>query len=183
MSDNCSMPPEDRVMLIVNDNIIRGSIRMQKYGFVIFRQYKLELAEIGIAFPGFGFYDDWIPYHYGPYSRALASDVETAIEAGILTRSGPPPGKMYHEYVLTPRGRVKWHELHEVISDEIATIGKKIKQLQSLRFYELLRRVYAAYPEYITIGKTSPPGSDLNGDGVTGPGGEPHDRSSRSPVS
>ena len=53
---------EERVLFIINDNVINGSTRFQKYGFLLFKQYQKELQSY---YRDFKFYDDWIPHNLG----------------------------------------------------------------------------------------------------------------------
>ena len=139
--------PEDRVLFVINDNTIHGSTRFQKYAFLLYMQYKTELKKLKDRYSELGFYKDWKPYHYGPYSEQLKEDITKCQKANLL-KCVEAKDKKYHDYFLTIKGRVRWRTFLNHNNDEIKNINEKIKQLQSKNFYELLRQIYSAYPEY-----------------------------------
>ena len=140
---------EDHVLFIINDNIIHGDTRFQKYGFLLFMQYKKELAELNINYDGFSFYDDWKAYHYGPYSEKLTRDINECIEKKLLQKTKSlHSNKPYELYALTLKGRARWRGFLSYTHEEMIKINKKIQELQSVHFYKLLRQIYNAYPDY-----------------------------------
>lgn len=145
--DNLILKSEDRVLFIINDNTIHGDTRFQKYGFLLYKQYSNELKKLKNNFPEFNFYDDWEPYHYGPYSKQLNKDIKICIEDKILI-DVKMDGTTYSQYKLTLKGRKKWRSIFNTATDEIIGINNKIRNLQGIKFIELLRQVYNAYPEY-----------------------------------
>lgn len=141
----------NRVLLIINDNTIHGSIRFQKYGFLLYKQYERDLKDIEISFPNLGFYDDWKAHYYGPYSEELEKDIEKCVSNNFIRKSSvitEKKQKMYM-YTLTIKGRTEWRAMYDKI-DEMAQIDKKIKNLQKIPYYTLIRQIYNAYPKYTT---------------------------------
>ena len=153
MSTELELKPEDRLLFIINDNMIYGSTRFQKYGFLLFKQYEKELKELGIAFSNFNFYADWKAHYYGPYSKELEKDIENTISSKLLIKSEHKVDgseKIAHIYSLTLRGRARWRKLFNKVPEEIIEINKKIQNLQNKNFYTLLKEIYDVYPEYTT---------------------------------
>ena len=153
MSD-IQLRPEDRVLLVINDNTIFGSTRFQKYGFLLFKQCEKELDKLKDNFVGLKLYDDWAPHHYGPYSKHLDEDIVKAIQSRLLCVSNPSKGiTSVDTYSLTIRGHARWRELFNHASQEMKKINEKIKVLQKKNLYVLLKYVYTAYPDYATNNK------------------------------
>ena len=144
---------EDRVLLIMQDNAIHGTTILQKYGFILSKQYERELAEIKLCYKKLDFYNDWKPYYYGPYSKSLSGDL-TKCEENKTIRVFDlfKHGRKMKMYSLTIKGRQKWRGLFKEMP-EMAKIDQKIKKLQKIPYYELIRRVYNAYPEFTTESK------------------------------
>lgn len=91
------------------------------------------------------------PYHYGPMSSQIYSDVER-LEADGLIHGTPVQGYTWKRYTTTPGGiDVARHLLEEDADPEAAQRLFAIKQdVSSKTFNSLLRDVYARYPDYAT---------------------------------
>ncbi len=152
MTDNeLTLNPEDRVLFIINDNVIQGATRFQKYGFVIFKQYQKELAELNLSYNrSFNFYEDWKPHRFGPYSEQLTQDIKNCVTNGILDEKMIDKDRGFKQYFLTLKGRIKWRKIFFNTTDEVIKINNKIRYLQTMKLVELLRQVYDAYPKYTT---------------------------------
>ena len=142
--------PADRVLMIVNDTTIQGSTRLQKYGFLLSKQYGWELKSITDRQPELEFYGDWKPYWYGPYSEDLAADVQKCVENGTVLKVLVDSMQNKYRYSLTIRGRVAWRSVLSEFPEEMSAIGSKIRNLQKIGLETLLSGVYAAYPEFTT---------------------------------
>ena len=149
-----TLNPLDRVLMIINDNTIYGTTRFQKYGFLLYKQYGQELKNIQNKYPELKFYDDWEAYHYGPYSKKLENDLEQCITENLIRKSSITTEKKQKMdmYVLTIKGRRKWRALYVKIN-ELSQMDKKIKNLQKIPHYTLIRQIYNAYPEFTTKSK------------------------------
>jgi len=154
MNEEITITKEERILFIINDNLISGSVRFQKYGFLLHKQYQKELMEISMSCPTFDFYKDWKPYHYGPYSQELQNDMDKCENNDMLDKKIIPTqrNKSLHTYALTIKGRKRWRGLFLHIP-EMREIDQKIKNLQKMPYNELIRRVYNTYPEYTKISK------------------------------
>ncbi len=56
---------------------IKGSTRIQKYGFLASQLYSKELVALN-------FYDDWVAYTYGPHSMDLVQDLRKGVEDNYI---------------------------------------------------------------------------------------------------
>ncbi len=142
------LQPEERVLFIINDNAVHGATRLQKYGFLLHKQYRKELSELAIEYM-VPFYDDWKAYHYGPFSRQLEADIEKCVDAGLIKKDAGSGNHKYDIYSLTTKGRVKWRRLLAEKTSEIGDLHEKIRLLQAENLRTLLTKIYNAYPEYI----------------------------------
>ena len=64
----------DRILLAINGATIHGTTRLQKYGFLLYKQHERELSAISSKDPALKFYDDWKPFWFGPFSESLSKD-------------------------------------------------------------------------------------------------------------
>ena len=133
--------------MVVSDATIHGSARIQRYGFLLYKQHGKEMGTIADRKPALRFYDDWEPLWYGPFSRSLNLDVKACMRNGLMYREPANLGQDSHSYSLTIRGRVQWHGMLREFNDEMDTIRRKIRKLQKIRLERLLEGVYNAYPE------------------------------------
>ena len=138
----------DRVVLLINDMTIKGSTRIQKYGFLTAQLYSKELKQLD-------FYSDWVPHHYGPHSQQLAQDLQQCIkhelvEDKIETTSN---GRQLHVYGLGIKGRSMLRELGEDYGDMIKNLYEKFTQLNKKPMSLLLKDIYEAYPNFASNSK------------------------------
>ena len=141
MASRCPPP----LLLIMQDLTIMGRIRIQQYGFCIHQQY----AEA----EGLGFYADWKRYHFGPYSPALADDLDAAIRAGhVLETGGPGGGPGPNRYELAAGASKEYASLKENL-DYVAGIRRMLAKLETLSLTGLLKQIYWDYPEYAVRGQ------------------------------
>ena len=112
---------------------------MQKIMFLL----KMEAANsVGPDFYNF------VPYNYGPFDSAVYKDVKELEVLGDLIvevdgfRSWPT-------YVLSPKGRIKSDEIRSKLDQQLAQFFCEVVQWVKARtFSDLLRAIYAKYPEY-----------------------------------
>ena len=145
-----SFSPPDRALMVVSDTMIYGSTRLQKYGFLLTKQYGKEMRGISDRMPKLKFYDDWEPLWYGPFSRTLAKDVQTCVKDGLIYK-GPGDMPNSFRYGFTIRGRMRWRSMLSEFSDEMSAIREKVMNLQKIRLERLLESVYSAYPEFTKL--------------------------------
>ncbi len=140
--------PADRVLMIISDTTIRGSTRLQKYGFLLHKQYKKELSRIARNHAELKFYDDWKPLWYGPFSKDLEEDIKTCASTGTIEKTLVDQDLELYRYALTLKGRVQWRKILRESGNETRAIHEKIANLQTIRLERLLEGIYHAYPEY-----------------------------------
>jgi len=96
-------------------------------------------------------YNDWIPYMYGPFSRKLLDDVDDLESEGVvhIRTIKDPFGQDTKEYSLTDVGRQKYSEVIGRYMDQSRQIRDKLsKYNETATNLPLLRKVYGDYPEY-----------------------------------
>jgi uncharacterized protein YwgA len=93
-------------------------------------------------------YYEFSPYNYGPFTSEVYSITDTLEREGLV-RKIIAGGENFHRYVLTPQGRAKAAEVRKdgpsLLCDYIETT---VRWVCSLSFDELLRAIYAKYPDY-----------------------------------
>ena len=133
---------QDRVLLILNDYVMSGDDRLQRYGFLLFKKSQKELKKL----KGLNFYDDWKPSPFGPHSEQLASDITNCIELGLLDKKTKGKTSQYH---LALKGRVRWRKIFFDKTDEIIKIKDSIRDWQKIPQVYLFKQIWDAYPEYV----------------------------------
>lgn len=140
---------KDRVLVILNDSTINGTTRLQKYGFLLSKQYKKELTSISNSRQALAFYEDWEPLWYGPFSKNLQRDVKECVRDGLINKEIIDADRNSYQYTPTLSGRVRWRKLTAEFQNEMIAIHKKITNLQNMRQELLIEGIYNAYPKYI----------------------------------
>lgn len=138
----------DRPLYIINDATIRGATRLQKYGFLLAKQYEPEMRALA-AKHGISFYADWEPRQFGPYSESLAEDVRECMVEGLVQRTVDSTANKHNVYIfnLTIRGRARWRKLFLRVR-EISHFAIKVRSMQDYGYYTLIDNIYTAYPEF-----------------------------------
>jgi len=131
----------DRVIVLINDMTIAGNTRIQKYGFLISQLYAKKLD---------GFYVDWKPYLYGPYSEELKKDLDEAIANNLVTKytTMTPSNREFSNYTLTIKGRLKLRRITEQYHKVIKDLYDKFTELNRRPMQTILKDIYLAYPKY-----------------------------------
>ena len=150
----CSMQfnPTDRILIIFSDTTIQGTTRIQKYGFLLHKQYGQELSTIAHGNKDLEFYSDWKPFRFGPFSMDLSRDLQACVSSDMVYKEMIEPAMNLHRYGLTITGRIRWRQLLGEFQPEITAIHEKIINLQKVRLNRLLQNIYYAYPEYAKRG-------------------------------
>lgn len=133
--------------MLVNDLAVRGRLRLQKYGFIAAHLYKKDLECLG-------FYRDWKARRDGPYSRGLAEDLRSCVEAGIIdeARRATLGGSTIYVYTLSPKGRRMLRRLAKGGEPLKADLHKRLASLDRKGMTALLKDAYSAHPEYAADG-------------------------------
>lgn len=90
----------------------------------------------------------FLPYHYGPFSKDVYDEADEAAREGLIEKI-PQLGGNWSRYVTTPKGR----EQGELILSQFPQATQEyvraiVKWIMSLSFADLIRTIYALYPEY-----------------------------------
>lgn len=96
---------------------------------------------------GTGFYS-FEPYDYGPFDTAICADLRRLTNEGRV-RGEWSPGRSWKNYTLTGAGRETASTLETEADARLADFLRRIVEWVTGRsFSDLLRGVYAAYPEF-----------------------------------
>ncbi len=87
---------------------------------------------------------DFVPYDWGPSSRSLSTTVTALVADGLLEKESLRRSR-YHAYRTTRRGKEFTSETTE---RERLFVARVREFVTSRSFAQLLRDVYAEYPEY-----------------------------------
>lgn len=121
---------------------IEGITRLHKYAFLISKRIKGIIEK--------GFYNDWEPSNYGPFSKDLADDICKLINNGLIDNKTTPNKYGYNVGMLTVtrEGKTKVKEFENKNSRFIEKMKKLIDMYQPKRLMDLLHDVYYLYPQY-----------------------------------
>ena len=93
---------------------------------------------------------DFEPYHLGPVSFAIYTDLDNLVEEGHVATEDLP-GETWKRYYVTPTGLERAQELEMKADPTLLSALKEHKRFVcSLGFIELLRKVYKDHPEFAT---------------------------------
>ena len=88
------------------------------------------------------------PYDYGPFDAAIYADLRRMAGQGHV-RGEWSPGRSWKIYAITEPGRKAALVLHNDADARHAEfLGRIVAWVRERSFSELLRSVYAAYPEF-----------------------------------
>ncbi len=91
-----------------------------------------------------GDFYSFVPYHYGPFDKDVYWDAGLLAAKGLAyVQTGP-----FKTYGATPEGLKRADELGKSNPRGWAYLKELVTWVRSLSFDELVRAVYAAYPEY-----------------------------------
>ncbi|MBI1657680.1 MAG: hypothetical protein IS632_02745 [Thaumarchaeota archaeon] len=105
---------------------------------------------------------NFVPYDYGPYSKALQLDVNRLIEHDLLEEEPTkgPSGKYMYRYRITEKGKMLVDRLltePAYREHQFEAILRRLEEIKSdingKDLDALLREIYARYPEYAQLSK------------------------------
>jgi uncharacterized protein YwgA len=131
------------LLLVGLADYIEGATRIQKYGFLGAKNIK--------GLTSRGFYDDWKPSKYGPYSPTLARDIDALVSAGLIKKFKVKNNYDYwvDRFALSDEGRTRFNVLNQdekLVTSEIKE--KIIDQYNNKSLMDVLHDVYSQFPEY-----------------------------------
>lgn len=132
------------ILLVQEAGHVEGVTRLQKYAFLVAHRIK------GVT--DAGFYKDWMPSNYGPFSPSLAGDLTQAVESHFLTQSTKTNSYGYKVGVFIPTAEstIVTNDLRERYSKQIKEIHKLVEMYQNKNLMDILHDVYALYPQFAT---------------------------------
>lgn len=90
----------------------------------------------------------FVPYDYGPFDAAIYLDLRRMMNEGHVGEEWSP-GRSWKNYTLTGPGRKAAHVLEsEADARLVEFLGRIVVWVKGRSFSDLLRSVYAAYPEF-----------------------------------
>ena len=90
----------------------------------------------------------FVPYDYGPFDAAIYVDLRRMMHEGHVGAEWSP-GRSWKNYTLTGPGRKAAHMLEsEADARLVEFLGRIVVWVRGRSFSDLLRSVYAAYPEF-----------------------------------
>lgn len=114
-------------------------VQLQKSLFLV--SQKLDAAELG------EFYE-FEPYDYGPFCSAIYDDADCLAREGLI-EIVPQPRVRWREYVATAAGDARAHEAEsEAAPDAVEYLRRAVEWTTHLSFVELIRAIYAHFPEF-----------------------------------
>lgn len=91
---------------------------------------------------------NYIPYNYGPFCITVYDDANTLVTEGLVA-TARESGQSWSRYLITTQGLERAVELKEQVDDRLFTYLKEvISWIKPLSFTQLLRSIYAKYPEF-----------------------------------
>ena len=88
------------------------------------------------------------PYDYGPFDAAIYVDLRRMTSLGHV-RGDWSPGRSWKNYTITGLGRKAARELESDADARLAAfLGRIVAWVRGRSFSDLLRSIYAAYPEF-----------------------------------
>jgi uncharacterized protein len=89
---------------------------------------------------------DFVPYHYGPFDSSIYRDAEDLESRGLVTIAHAGTVKRYR---ITPEGMRRAQELAATAPTTVhGYLQRLVDWMLPLSFAELVRAVYAKYPDY-----------------------------------
>ena len=135
------MDKRDFVLMVVaaGGNIPLTPVQLQKSLFLVSKNLQGEIPD--------SFYE-FEPYHYGPFDAEVYADADSLESEGLLVSLGSSQGTWLNR-ATTAAGKERAQKAAEELSassrDYIQTV---VEWTQSLSFSDLVKSIYAHYPEY-----------------------------------
>ena len=132
------MNREDWTLLALDGARHRGlsPVQLQKILFILGKEFP---SDVGQA------YYQFMPYHYGPFDPDVYRDAETLSRRGLATIS---PAANIRFYSISEDGRQCASQIKAVAPPKAQEyLAAVVAWAQSLTFGQLVKSVYAKYPE------------------------------------
>jgi hypothetical protein len=99
------------------------------------------------ALVGESFYE-FVPYNYGPFDAKVYHDLENLAVNGLVTTTNFA-GRSWKPYAVTPFGVAEAARSKEKANKQgVAYLERVVDWVSSRTFPELVRAIYAKYPQY-----------------------------------
>jgi uncharacterized protein YwgA len=130
------------LILLGQTDWIEGATRVQKYAFLGAMTIKGIIDK--------GFYHDWVPSKYGPFSPNLAEDLTALVKSGLV---GKYPvknefGYPVDRFALTDSGREKLRGVEKESDQYWDKLKEIVLQYKEKSLMDLLHDVYVQFPSF-----------------------------------
>lgn len=127
---------------------IEGRTRLQKLVFLMEQELDEEVMA-ALQSPDYGF----IPYDYGPFSKALYDDLDSLDESSLIEvdEENMADGKVKYTYRLTDDGESWLQDQvdHDKDAEVVHSLAKNLKSdYNDKDLSDLIDEVYAEYPKF-----------------------------------
>ncbi len=96
---------------------------------------------------GPGFYN-FIPYNYGPFDANVYHDLDIMAQSGLVT-ANTFSGRNWKVYAITPAGVAQAAQARQMANPYgLEYLKTVVDWVASMSFPQLVRAIYAKYPEY-----------------------------------
>ena len=130
------------LLLIGLTDWIEGATRLQKYAFFGSKNIK--------GLTRRGFYNDWIPCNYGPFSRNIAEDIKILLKEDFV-RKNAVKGEhnlWVDRFSLNDKGREEFEKFRNVNDKFANELQKIVKYYERQTLMGMIHDVYYLFPEY-----------------------------------
>jgi uncharacterized protein YwgA len=91
---------------------------------------------------------EFIAYDYGPCSFEIYRDLDDLVKQGLV-RANDVPGESWKRFSVSPSGKAILAKIDQTMSREAWNYISRVRQFVGrLSFQQLLKSVYAAFPDY-----------------------------------
>jgi hypothetical protein len=90
----------------------------------------------------------FVPYNYGPFDADVYHDLDDLAARGLVT-GGSPTGRSWRMHAVTPVGVDAAAKVKQTANAKaVRYLGDVVDWVSSMSFPQLVRAIYAKYPEY-----------------------------------
>ena len=138
------MKPSDWTLLVIAaGRTPLQPVQLQKALFLLGKNLSLETLRTETFY-------DFYAYDYGPFSTTVYSDAEWLATEGLVAISQPPEAR-FKRFHATEPGAARAADLRRDIGGPaLSYLDRVVAWVQRLTFNQLVRSIYAAYPEMRT---------------------------------
>jgi DNA-binding PadR family transcriptional regulator len=89
----------------------------------------------------------FVPYNYGPFDADVYHDLDDLVAKGLVTSGSS--GRSWKMYAVTPAGATAAAKVAQAANERaVRYLGAAVGWVSSMSFPQLVRAIYAKYPQY-----------------------------------